>query len=99
MTTPGRMSREWPGIPYSDLAGRLCAILLTQLTLLHQITTFSTPLGNHLRGKSFTNAAGLRQELTNFFASKTPEFYRKGIAQLETRWQKVLDADGAYFED
>ena len=43
MTTPGRMSREWPGIPYSDLVGRLCAILLTHLTLLHQITTSSTP--------------------------------------------------------
>lgn len=56
-------------------------------------------LDNHLRGKSFTNEADLRQALTDFFASKTPEFYRKGIAQLETRWQKVLDADGDYFED
>ena len=56
-------------------------------------------LDNHLRGKSFTNEADLRQELTNFFASKSPEVYCKGIAQLETRWQKVLDADGAYFED
>ncbi|XP_076053689.1 histone-lysine N-methyltransferase SETMAR-like [Oratosquilla oratoria] len=54
---------------------------------------------NHLRGKSFTNEADLRQALTDFFASKTPEFYRKGIEQLETRWQKVLDADGDYFED
>ena len=56
-------------------------------------------LDNHLRGKSFTSEADLRQALTDFFASKTPEFYRKGIAQLETRWQKVLDADGDYFED
>ncbi|XP_076063419.1 histone-lysine N-methyltransferase SETMAR-like [Oratosquilla oratoria] len=49
--------------------------------------------------KSFTNEADLRQALTEFFASKTPEFYRKGIEQLETHWQKVLDADGDYFED
>ena len=56
-------------------------------------------LDNHLRGKSFTCEADLRQALTDFFASKTPEFYRQGIAQLETRWQKVLDADGDYFED
>ncbi|GFY79093.1 histone-lysine N-methyltransferase SETMAR [Trichonephila inaurata madagascariensis] len=28
-----------------------------------------------------------------------PEIYRKGIEQLETRWLKVLNADGDYFED
>ncbi|GFY72847.1 histone-lysine N-methyltransferase SETMAR, partial [Trichonephila inaurata madagascariensis] len=37
--------------------------------------------------------------LKEFFASHTPEFYRKGNEQLETRWQKVLDADRDYFED
>ncbi|GFY67460.1 histone-lysine N-methyltransferase SETMAR [Trichonephila inaurata madagascariensis] len=56
-------------------------------------------LDNHLRGKSFTNEADVRQTLTDFFASHTPESYRKGIEQLETRWQKMLDADGDYFED
>ncbi|GFY59519.1 histone-lysine N-methyltransferase SETMAR [Trichonephila inaurata madagascariensis] len=56
-------------------------------------------LDNHLRGKSFTNEADMRQAFTDFFASQTPEFYRKGIEQLETRWKKVLDADGDYFED
>ncbi|GFY68332.1 histone-lysine N-methyltransferase SETMAR [Trichonephila inaurata madagascariensis] len=56
-------------------------------------------LENHIRGKSFTNEAEVRQALTDFFASHTPEFYSKGIEQLETRWQKVLDADGDYFED
>jgi hypothetical protein len=56
-------------------------------------------MDNHLRGKSFTNEADWCQALTDFFASKTLEFYRKGIEQLETRWQNVLDADGDYFED
>ncbi|GFW93209.1 hypothetical protein TNCV_3333691 [Trichonephila clavipes] len=37
------MSRGWPGIRYSDLIGRLCAILLTHLTLYQQITTSSIP--------------------------------------------------------
>ncbi|GFV46916.1 histone-lysine N-methyltransferase SETMAR [Trichonephila clavipes] len=56
-------------------------------------------LDNYLRGKSFTNEADVGQALTDFFASHTSEFYRKGIEQPETRWQKVLDADGYYFED
>jgi [histone H3]-lysine36 N-dimethyltransferase SETMAR len=56
-------------------------------------------LDNHLRGKSFPNEEAVRQALTTFFASQPPEFYRTGIAQLETRWQKVLDADGDYFEN
>ncbi|GFY53962.1 histone-lysine N-methyltransferase SETMAR [Trichonephila inaurata madagascariensis] len=56
-------------------------------------------LDNHLHGESFTNEADVRQALTDFFASHTPEFYRKGIKQLETRWQKMLDADDDYFEE
>lgn len=31
--------------------------------------------------------------------SKSPDFYCQGIAQLEAPWQKVLNADGDYFED
>ncbi|GFW83569.1 hypothetical protein TNCV_2204181 [Trichonephila clavipes] len=34
---------SWSGIRYSDLVGRLCAILLTQLTLHHQNITSSIP--------------------------------------------------------
>ena len=43
MTKHGPISRAWPGIPYSAFVGRLCAILLTHLTLRQQITTFFTP--------------------------------------------------------
>ncbi|GFT07689.1 HTH_48 domain-containing protein [Trichonephila clavipes] len=43
LITRGRMSRGWPGIQYSDFVGRLWAILLTHLTLNHQITTSSIP--------------------------------------------------------
>ncbi|GFV73616.1 histone-lysine N-methyltransferase SETMAR [Trichonephila clavipes] len=54
---------------------------------------------NHLRGKSFTKEADVCQAHMDFFASHTPEYYRKGIEQLETRWKKVLDADSDYFEN
>ncbi|XP_076045797.1 histone-lysine N-methyltransferase SETMAR-like [Oratosquilla oratoria] len=42
-------------------------------------------LDNHIRGETFTNETDLSQALTEFFVSKTPEFYRKGIEQLKTR--------------
>ncbi|XP_035212273.1 histone-lysine N-methyltransferase SETMAR-like [Stegodyphus dumicola] len=54
-------------------------------------------LDNPLRGKSFNNQSDLEKALTDFFVSKTPDFYRDVIAQLATCWQKVLDADGDYF--
>ncbi|GFY66202.1 histone-lysine N-methyltransferase SETMAR [Trichonephila inaurata madagascariensis] len=98
MITRGRMLRGLPGIRYSDSVGSLCVILLTHLTLHHQIPPLPF-LDNHLRGKSFTNEAEVRKALVDFFVSHTPEFNRKGIEQLETRWQKGLDADGDYFED
>ncbi|GFU31201.1 histone-lysine N-methyltransferase SETMAR [Trichonephila clavipes] len=97
MITRGRMSLRWPGIRYSDLVGRLKAILLTHLAPLDYHLFHS--LNNYLSGKSFTNEADVRKALTDFFASHTPEFYLEGIEQLETRWKKVLDADGNYFED
>jgi len=55
-------------------------------------------LDNHLRGRSFANEGDLRNALTDFFASKTADFHHQGIVQLQERWKKVLDADGAYFE-
>ncbi|GFY57052.1 histone-lysine N-methyltransferase SETMAR [Trichonephila inaurata madagascariensis] len=62
--------------------------------LARQFNTSSETVRLHLH-----RLEDMRQALTDFFASHTPEFYRKGIKQLETRWQKVLDADGDYFED
>lgn len=84
----------WPRIPNSNLPGKHCTINLvpTDHHLFHS-------LDNHLRGKSFTNEADLQQVLTDFFTPKTPDFYCKGIAQLETLWQKVPDSNGDYFED
>ncbi|GFU22261.1 histone-lysine N-methyltransferase SETMAR [Trichonephila clavipes] len=52
---------------------------------------FFHSLDNHLRGKSFLSRADMHQALTDFFASHTSEFYRKGVGK------KVLEADGNYF--
>ncbi|GFY68432.1 hypothetical protein TNIN_23831 [Trichonephila inaurata madagascariensis] len=86
------MSRGWPEIRYSDLFGKLCAILLTHLTLQHQIITWTIIL--------VANPSPMKQKCSHgLFGAPPPEFYRKGIEQLETRSQKVLDADGDYLED
>ncbi|GFT82807.1 uncharacterized protein NPIL_485031 [Nephila pilipes] len=42
MITPDRISRGRSGTPYSDLVGKLSAILATHLTIHHPITTSST---------------------------------------------------------
>ncbi|PRD24507.1 UNVERIFIED_CONTAM: Histone-lysine N-methyltransferase SETMAR [Trichonephila clavipes] len=55
-------------------------------------------LDNHVRGKSFTNEAHVRQALTDKFASPNTSFNAR-VLKLKTRWQKMLDADGNYFEE
>ena len=40
----------------------------------------------------------LRRGLTDFFGSKDNEFYERGIDLLPEKWQKSVEADGAYFE-
>ncbi|GFT41604.1 histone-lysine N-methyltransferase SETMAR [Trichonephila clavipes] len=54
------------------LCWRLCGLVPSDYHLFHY-------LDNHLRGKSFTNEADVRQALTDFFASHTPEFYPTGL--------------------
>ncbi|XP_035209586.1 histone-lysine N-methyltransferase SETMAR-like [Stegodyphus dumicola] len=75
-----------PHLPYSP------DLVPTDYHLFHS-------MDNYLHGKSFINRPDLEKALTDFFASKTPEFYCNGIAQLATHWQKALDADDDYFED
>lgn len=53
-------------------------------------------LSNKLRDQSFENEDDLKAFLDNFFDSHPPEFYKKGIHSLATRWQSVIDNNGAY---
>ncbi|GFU70513.1 uncharacterized protein TNCV_2511691 [Trichonephila clavipes] len=84
MITRGHMSRGCPGVRHNDLVGRLRHSPYSS-DLAPSDYHFFSSLDNHLRDKSFTNEAEVRQAITDFFASHSPEFYRKGIGQLETR--------------
>lgn len=56
-------------------------------------------LSHHLSGKKFDNQDELKKSLENFFNNKSPDFYSRGISELPTRWQQVVDSDGAYICD
>lgn len=55
-------------------------------------------LSNFLRDKKFDEISNVNSALNEFFDSKTLEFYRRGLTKLPERWQKCIDAEGAYFE-
>jgi hypothetical protein len=44
------------------------------------------------------NVANVKTHLSAYFASKPPEFYRRGIEKLSQIWQKIIDSNGAYFD-
>uniref|UniRef100_A0A914ENP3 Uncharacterized protein n=1 Tax=Acrobeloides nanus TaxID=290746 RepID=A0A914ENP3_9BILA len=55
-------------------------------------------LEHWLRGKKFNTIEEMRESLTEFFASKDRDWYRRGIHQLEEQLQKVIESGGEYFE-
>jgi histone-lysine N-methyltransferase SETMAR len=55
-------------------------------------------LEHWLRGKKFKTVEEMRESLTEFFASKDREWYRRGIYRLEEQWQKVVESNGEYFD-
>lgn len=54
-------------------------------------------LASFLSEKSFENEDDIKKCLTEFFASKSPDFYRDGIQSLAQRWHYVIDNNGAYY--
>lgn len=56
----------------------------------------SRSLEHFLNKKKFRDINHLRRELTVWFESKDNEFYERGIDLLPEKWQKCVDADGAY---
>ncbi|GFT84162.1 YLP motif-containing protein 1 [Nephila pilipes] len=68
------------------------------LTVHHPITTSSTPWTIIVENFSIMKQTCAKHSQTSL-RFKPPSFYHKGIAELETRWQKELDANGDYFED
>ena len=53
----------------------------------------------HLREKSFDDRDQLQNELDQFFALQSRQFWAAGIEKLPERWGKVIDSDGDYIID
>ncbi|KAK6744730.1 hypothetical protein RB195_011447 [Necator americanus] len=51
----------------------------------------------HLEEKHYDDRDHLENDLRAFFASKSPEFYARGVRDIVRRWQKVVDVDVDYF--
>ncbi|XP_065645670.1 histone-lysine N-methyltransferase SETMAR-like [Hydra vulgaris] len=60
---------------------------------------FFLSLGNHLKGQQFRDQDAVEMELKAFIDSKDREFFRSGINKLVLRWEKVLGANGDYFDE
>ena len=56
-------------------------------------------LKNHLAGTEFKNEDEARNFVQNFFDHKTANWYANGINQLPTRWAKVIECNGYYFDE
>ena len=41
----------------------------------------------------------MEEGLTEFFASKTRDWYRRGITNLAERWLKTIELHGLYFQE
>ena len=55
-------------------------------------------MAHFLRGRRFETTEDLETACQEFFASKSPEWYRKGMEDLARRWVSVVEHDGLYFE-
>ena len=55
-------------------------------------------LKKHLRGQRFTDDEELSTAVENWFSEREFGFYRQAFNELASRWQKCIDARGAYFE-
>lgn len=53
-------------------------------------------LSNDIKNQIFEKEEDIKKYLQNFFDSKSPEFYAKGIHDLPRRWQEVIDSNGVY---
>lgn len=56
-------------------------------------------MSHFLRGRRFASEAEVATGLTEFFASKPPQWYQRGIECLAERWLKVVESEGLYFAE
>lgn len=51
-----------------------------------------------LRGKHYENEDSLKNSISEFINSKDQNFFKTGIYALKSRWEKCIEANGAYFD-
>lgn len=56
-------------------------------------------LQNHLMGRNFEDEEDLKNDIVDFFASKSVDFYSRGIQKLPERWAEVIELNGKYIID
>jgi len=56
-------------------------------------------MSHFLRGRRFETLDGVENGIKEFFASKSPDWYRSGIEDLARRWMSVIECGGLYFGD
>lgn len=52
-----------------------------------------------LTNKMFRNEGDIQNAILQFFESRNPDFYEKGIYALLPRWQKCIENNGKYFDE
>ena len=52
-----------------------------------------------MRNRQFRNREDLENELIQFLSYQTQDFYKNGIFQLVSRWEKVILAEGDSFSE
>ena len=55
-------------------------------------------MAQFLRGRQFETIEDVERGWQEFFSSKSPGWYLRGIEGLAQRWIKVIEGDGQYFE-
>lgn len=55
-------------------------------------------LQHSVAGKRFSEVKEVKKHLSEYFASKSAAWYRRGIEKLSEKWQKTIDSNGAYFD-
>jgi len=56
-------------------------------------------LGNHLHDQRYTNQNAIISSFEEFLEQKNASFYKNGIFDLPTRWQRIIDVNGEYFDE
>lgn len=56
-------------------------------------------MAHFLRGRRFETLDNVEIGIQEFFASKSPDWYRRGIEDLARRWMSVIEWKGLYFGD